>query len=125
MLTFRTGLLYANRVLATETDYYRQFGQLLKRARNAAGLSQEDLAAAIGLTRTSVSNIEKGRQRVLLHTFGRLLHVLKIQPANLLPGPATQASSPSMGLDRLRSNDESGMKFVERAGIGTDSQGGT
>ena len=100
-------------------DFYRQFGQLLRRARKDAGLSQEDLATAIDLTRTSVSNIEKGRQKVLLHTFGRLLGVLNLEAAELLPAADQDSSSRPMGLDRLRSIDESGLKFVERAGIST------
>ena len=107
-------------------EFYRQFGQLLRRARKGAGLSQEDLATAIGLTRTSVSNIEQGRQKVLLHTFDQLLRVLNVQPAGLLPGTASDSSKPSMGLDHLRSTDTSGLKFVERAGIGLGhKQGGT
>lgn len=99
------------------SDFYRQFGQLLRQARRDAGLSQEDLATSIGLTRTSISNIEQGRQKVLLHTFGQLLHVLNVPPAGLLPTTALDASERSMGLDRLRSSDKSGLKFVERAGI--------
>jgi transcriptional regulator with XRE-family HTH domain len=34
----------------------------IKRARKAAGLQQQELANAVGLTRTSISNIERGTQ---------------------------------------------------------------
>ena len=94
-------------------DFYRQFGQLMRRARKDADLSQEEVADAIGLTRTSISNIENGRQKVLLHTYGKLLQILKLELAPLIP----RTEQPQMGLDRLRSSDESGMKFFERAGI--------
>ncbi len=103
-------------------DFYNQFGRLLRQARKNAGLSQEDLATAIGLTRTSVSNIERGRQKVLLHTFDELLRVLNVQAGGLLPVP--EVSKHSMGLDNLRSSDESGLKFVERAGIGAITRKG-
>ena len=66
-------------------QFYRRFGQALRQARRAAGLSQADLAVAIKLARTSVSNIEQGRQKVLLHTFAEMLRVLKAQPSELLP----------------------------------------
>ena len=96
-----------------ENDFYRKFGQLLRQARKHAGLSQADLATAIGLTRTSISNIEKGRQKVLLHTFDQLLHILKVQSAELLPASAHNPSKRSMRLDNLR-RDERGLKFFER-----------
>ena len=102
---------------AMEDDYYSRFGHSLRRVRKAAGLSQEDLAGAIGLTRTSVSNIEKGRQKVLLHTFEKILRVLNVQPADLLHETVSASSKHMMGLDRLRETDESGLKFVARAGI--------
>jgi DNA-binding XRE family transcriptional regulator len=38
------------------------FGRNLKRLREARGLTQEELAALIGLSRTSVTNQEAGRQ---------------------------------------------------------------
>lgn len=38
------------------------FGQRLRNMRRARGLSQHDLAFAAGLSRTSVANIEAGRQ---------------------------------------------------------------
>jgi len=37
-------------------------------ARRGKSLSQDALASAVGLTRSSISNIEKGRQKPLLHT---------------------------------------------------------
>lgn len=34
----------------------------IRRARREAGLQQQELADALGLTRTSISNIERGKQ---------------------------------------------------------------
>lgn len=45
-----------------ESEANAVFGRNLKRLRNAAGLRQEDLADKIGLNRTSVANMEAGRQ---------------------------------------------------------------
>lgn len=77
-------------------DFYRRFGRHLRQARRAAGLSQADLAVAIKLARTSVSNIEKGRQKVLLHTFEEMLHVLNVQPGELLPTAKPTPSPPGL-----------------------------
>jgi transcriptional regulator with XRE-family HTH domain len=42
----------------------RAFGELLKRYRLAAGLSQERLAERAGLSERAVSDLERGRRRV-------------------------------------------------------------
>jgi DNA-binding XRE family transcriptional regulator len=55
---------------------YRRLGQWVRQARKRRGLRQEDVAALMGLTRTSIVNIEAGRQRVLLHDALALLVIL-------------------------------------------------
>lgn len=66
---------------------YRDFGRRLRTAREAGGLSQSELAARVGLGRTSITNIETGRQRVPLHLLLELAAALGVQPASLLPTP--------------------------------------
>lgn len=50
-------------------EIYIALGAVMRRRRKELGLTQEQLAGALGLVRASVANIETGRQRVLLHTF--------------------------------------------------------
>ena len=45
---------------------YVTFGEIVKVMRLERGWTQTDLADRVGLSRTSVTNIEIGRQRVLL-----------------------------------------------------------
>ena len=91
-----------------DNDFYPGFGRNLREARRKAGLSQGDLALSIRLTRASVSNIEQGRQKVLLHTFWEMLDVLNTQPGDLLPSAKTQ---PASSLSGLRSDE---IEFVRR-----------
>lgn len=42
-------------------------GAKIRIVREALGLTQDDLATRVGLNRTSVTNIEAGRQRLILH----------------------------------------------------------
>jgi len=64
---------------------YLHVGREIANHRANAGLSQAELAAAIGLTRTSISNIEKGRQKMLVHTLIDIADRLRISTAALLP----------------------------------------
>lgn len=47
-------------------SFHRAFGDAVRIARDHAGMTQLELADAVGLTRTSITNLEAGRQRPLL-----------------------------------------------------------
>ena len=100
--------------MGEDANFYQQFGRKLRQARQEAGLSQADLAVAIDRTRTSISNIEKGRQGISLRTFGKLLQVLNVQANTLLPSADDVTSVPPQGLISLSQEERD---FVER-GLG-------
>ncbi len=64
---------------------YRVFGSRLRELRERASITQEELAKRVDLSRTSITNIEKGRQRVLLHQFVDLAEALNVEPTTLMP----------------------------------------
>jgi transcriptional regulator with XRE-family HTH domain len=63
---------------------YARIGKSIRRARENQGLTQAALAALVGLKRTSITNVERGMQKLLLHTFIDLAHALHISPTELL-----------------------------------------
>jgi transcriptional regulator with XRE-family HTH domain len=65
--------------------FYREFGDRLREARKAKGASQTEIAAGVGLSRTSVANIERGRQRMSLHLLLAFARELGVEPCDLLP----------------------------------------
>ncbi len=65
--------------------FYIEVGRRIRKCREEAGFTQEALASLISLTRTSITNIEKGRQKLMLHTFYDLAQVLRVSPITLLP----------------------------------------
>lgn len=65
--------------------FYTQVGERIKDARKRAGLSQEDLAALIGLSRVSVVNIEKGRQSPPIHLVLEISNALNVSPGDFFP----------------------------------------
>ena len=64
---------------------YKEFGRRLRQARKAAELTQEALAEWVGLSRTSITNIEQGRQHIPLHMLFRLASAVGTHAADLLP----------------------------------------
>lgn len=66
-----------------EKALYKGLGGII-RERRGSTMSQERLAFLIGLTRTSVSNIEAGRQRMLLGTLTAIAKALGTSGSALL-----------------------------------------
>jgi transcriptional regulator with XRE-family HTH domain len=64
---------------------YMEFGRLLRQSRTNAGLTQSQVAERVGLSRTSITNMEKGRQHVLLHQLFLLASAVGVTPSDLLP----------------------------------------
>jgi transcriptional regulator with XRE-family HTH domain len=62
------------------------FGERVRRARVARGLSQEELADVAGLHRTYVGSAERGLRNVSLHNILRLAKALQVRPGELLDG---------------------------------------
>ena len=64
---------------------YPAVGARIRACREKAGLSQDALADAANLVRTSITNIESGRQRVQLHTLYAIAEALERRVSDLLP----------------------------------------
>ncbi len=84
-----------------------EFGELLRRHRLAAGLTQEELAERAGLSTRGISDLERGaRSAPRKDTLGLLLEALRLPPperATLLTAarrPPTPRPSPAVAVDR-------------------------
>ena len=65
-------------------SFYLAVGQRIASRRNGR-MTQEALAGKASLTRTSIINIEKGRQQILLHTLVDIANALQVSPIELIP----------------------------------------
>lgn len=63
----------------------REFGKRLSKARRNKGLKQMTLGRHLGLSRTSISNIERGDQRVSLELVYQAALCLGVSLEELLP----------------------------------------
>jgi transcriptional regulator with XRE-family HTH domain len=71
---------------------YLDFGRRLRRARREASLTQDALGKRVGLSRTSITNIEQGNQHVGLHLLYELAKAVGVRPVDLLPDERAAAS---------------------------------
>jgi transcriptional regulator with XRE-family HTH domain len=66
---------------------YDRLGVLIKSRRKQLSLTQQKLAARLGISRASLANIETGRQKVLVHQLYAFGTALGLPPSDLLPPP--------------------------------------
>lgn len=71
--------------------FYVELGARIRSRRVHVGVDQASLAGSVGLGRTSISNIEAGRQRVQLHVLCMIADTLDTTVAELLPATVDQA----------------------------------
>lgn len=84
MLASLTFKCYIYNNMSVPESFYVGVGAAIKAARINAGITQEQLALAVNLKRTSISNIEKGRQKLLLDGFYKIAFALHITSTALL-----------------------------------------
>ena len=76
---------YSSSMAVDERQLYHYIGQRLKDQRGALGLTQQQVARQTGVERTSITNIEAGRQKLPLHLLYHLCDVLEIDVREVLP----------------------------------------
>jgi transcriptional regulator with XRE-family HTH domain len=81
---------------------YRVFGRKLREVRVGKRIPQQELATLSGLTRASITNIESGRQRVLLHQAVQFAEALGVDLAEIVP----QDSEINSGRESASSEEE-------------------
>lgn len=68
-----------------EAEYSQRIGARIAEHRRAAGMTQTEFAARLGVSHSRISDIERGRGRVTVFTLARIAAVLGIEPAELVP----------------------------------------
>jgi len=71
---------------------YRLVGQRVRNKRQALGITQTTLAAAVGIARTGITNLEMGNQMTPLHTLLAVAGELGVEIADLMPERAELAN---------------------------------
>ena len=65
---------------------HAQVGLRMRAMRDTLGIDQKELGRRLGLDRTSIANIETGRQRLQLHTVEKIATAFGCTPKHLMKG---------------------------------------
>lgn len=99
-----------------EEKLHAALGKKIRELRQSSGLTQAELADRIAISRTSLTNVELGRQRVLVDQLYKMADVLNTRPQDLLPQP-----SEIIGTSTVSSAEEplpeSVHRFVAKVGL--------
>ena len=82
----------------SRSKFYLLLGRQLATVRRDRKITQDRLAAAVGLSRTSIANVEAGRQALAVHTLVAFASVLGKNPEELIP--LTKEMPPAAGTEQ-------------------------
>jgi transcriptional regulator with XRE-family HTH domain len=94
--------------------FYRLLGERIRMRRRQNALSQAALAELLSLSRTSVANIEAGRQGMTLPAFADLCRHLGVSADELLSGESDEDTTP-LGEEFAELHRDDERAFVLRA----------
>lgn len=69
----------------THKQILEKFGQKMQKTRQASGVTQEELAARLGMHRTYIGLIERGERNPTIRTLYKISKALKVTADKLLP----------------------------------------
>ena len=82
-----------------EAILYNLIGEGVKQQRIRVGMTQVQLADAVGVLRTSIANIEAGRQKLPLHLLYKLCMELGVEVADILPNNTVVSQPTTINTD--------------------------
>ena len=104
--------------------FYVELGRRIASSRKEKKFTQSRLADLVGLSRTSITNIELGRQQVAVHLLVDLAIQLDVSLGELVPHSAKAVRHPRSDLQMPSSLDEHQRDWVARVIHGTDEKHG-
>jgi DNA-binding XRE family transcriptional regulator len=98
--------------------FYQAVGARIAALRSDCGLTQEDLAKAVGLSRPSISNLEAGRQRTPIHVLVEIASLFGMSLADLVVDSTPRTRHPVMvGLARDQAREITRLRGVIQAAM--------
>jgi transcriptional regulator with XRE-family HTH domain len=88
------------------TDFLEAFGRAVRQLRQERGMTQAELAARLSLGRTSITNLEKGKQSPPLSMLPEIANALGIDPLRLIANAIGDRRNAQAGSLAAKVNDE-------------------
>lgn len=85
-----------------EAQFNQELGDLVRTRRRILGMTQEQLAEAVGLARGSIANLERGTQAPTAFRMAALAQALRCTPSDLMPEPNAAVSLVQQGLSETQ-----------------------
>ncbi len=105
-----------NKRSSQHSRFYEALGTNIQKHRNRLNLSQATLSRLVNLTRTSLTNIEKGRQHPPVYTLCEIAEHLKVDISELVPRlPPTEEAPDVRTLAAGQGLRENELRFIEAA----------
>ncbi len=102
-----------------KSEFDHSLGKLIREAREQARVTQDQLAEAVRLSRTSITNIERGRQGVQVSLLVRIARTLGKNVADLIPDDDAQITRSLP--EQLGMSDKRRLEWVVRV-LGVESK---
>jgi transcriptional regulator with XRE-family HTH domain len=83
--------------------WFKEMGKKIQKAREEMGMTQMDLARAMGITQAALSNYELGKRRLYLHQIEDIARLLSKNLDYFIPSPG---GTPGPGPDLTRSRQK-------------------
>jgi transcriptional regulator with XRE-family HTH domain len=103
------------RLMKSEDQFYRDLGKRVRRARREKDITQQQLADFLSLQRTSITNIEKGIQRTLVHTLVEISQILGVPVERLLPPTKSHQGKHSIASALPATANQHELRFLKSA----------
>jgi transcriptional regulator with XRE-family HTH domain len=94
------------RLVGMGIAFLEAFGRTVRRLRQERGMTQAELAARLGLGRTSITNLEKGQQSPPLSMLPEIASALGIDPLRLIANAIGDRGSGETGSLAAKVHDE-------------------
>jgi DNA-binding XRE family transcriptional regulator len=107
--------------------FYEEVGRRIRDARKRRNppLTQDGLAKLVGLTRTSITNVEQGRQKCLLHTLADIAIALQVEAVSLIPASPVQLADLDNALKNRPSSEKEWIMSAVKASQNLRNDNGT
>ena len=85
-------------------ELYRVIGAKIRDERSKKNLSQEEIARRLNLSRSSVTNIENGNQKISVLDLYKLAETLNVDITDLLPTKRDLSHTPKPAIEKIDSD---------------------